>query len=268
MAKVAELEAANKDKMREKAQKIISHVINCFVNRQLAYNFPEEQFAEAGILVIEHADFDGIERLALVTGGEFASIFDNPESVKLGHCKLIEEIMIDEDNLIYFPGTELGQAWVESEVCLIPCNVFYMNSVSYSFGSLHILAEAERSLHDALCVLSQTTPGKRSHAIEAFSRALVAIRQSLLTVLLRAEHHKEESNAGIDVITGQAGDMAELGISEAFKVKQAVLLSATEAAEMILRLMKSSHMSHGGWKTECKTGLDVLNLLRCLYSIM
>lgn len=34
----------------------------------------------------------------------------------------------------------------------------------------------------------------------------------------------------------QVGDMAELGISEAFKVKQAVLLSATEAAEMILRV--------------------------------
>ncbi|KAH0663263.1 hypothetical protein KY284_028194 [Solanum tuberosum] len=66
MAKVAELEAAEKDKMREKVQNIISHVINCFGNRQLTYNIPEEQFAEAGILVIEHADFDGIERLALV----------------------------------------------------------------------------------------------------------------------------------------------------------------------------------------------------------
>jgi T-complex protein 1 subunit beta len=30
--------------------------------------------------------------------------------------------------------------------------------------------------------------------------------------------------------------MQELGISESFKVKQAVLLSATEAAEMILRV--------------------------------
>lgn len=34
----------------------------------------------------------------------------------------------------------------------------------------------------------------------------------------------------------QVGDMEELGISEAFKVKQAVLLSATEATEMILRV--------------------------------
>ena len=62
------------------------------------------------ILAIEHADFDGIERLALVTGGEIASTFDNPESVKLGHCDLIEEIMIGEDKLIHFSGVAMGQA--------------------------------------------------------------------------------------------------------------------------------------------------------------
>jgi T-complex protein 1 subunit beta len=34
----------------------------------------------------------------------------------------------------------------------------------------------------------------------------------------------------------QVGDMEKLGIFESFKVKQAILLSATEAAEMILRV--------------------------------
>ncbi|PON60603.1 T-complex protein 1, beta subunit [Parasponia andersonii] len=257
MSRVAEIEGAEKDKMREKVQKIIAHGINCFVNRQLIYNFPEELFADAGILAIEHADFDGIERLALVTGGEIASTFDNPESVKLGHCKLIEEIMIGEDKLIHFSGVAMGQA----------CTIVLRGA------SHHVLDEAERSLHDALCVLSQTvndsrvllgggwpemimakevdelakkTPGKKSHAIEAFSRALLAIPiiiadnagldSAELIAQLRAEHQKEGSNAGIDVITGSVGDMAKLGISEAFKVKQAVLLSATEAAEMILRV--------------------------------
>ena len=54
--------------MRAKVEAIIGHGINCFVNRQLIYNFPEEIFADAGVMAIEHADFDGIERLALVTG--------------------------------------------------------------------------------------------------------------------------------------------------------------------------------------------------------
>jgi len=111
------------------------------------------------------------------------------------------------------------------------------------FFSPHVLDEAERSLHDVLCVLSQTvndsrvllgggwpemvmakavdelakkTPGKRSHAIEAFPRALLAIPTTIadntgldsaeLIAQLRAEHHKDESNAGIDVITGSVSN--------------------------------------------------------------
>lgn len=98
--KLAELERAEKNKMKEKVKKITSSFdINVFVNRQLIYNWPESLFAEAGVVSIEHADFDGVERLALVTGGEIASTFDSPELVKIGHCELIEEIMIGEDKV-------------------------------------------------------------------------------------------------------------------------------------------------------------------------
>ena len=45
-----------------------------------------------------------------IAGGEIASTFDKPESVKLGSCKLIEEIMIGEDKLIHFSGVEMGEA--------------------------------------------------------------------------------------------------------------------------------------------------------------
>lgn len=38
--------------MREKCEKIIHHGINCFINRQLIYNFPEEIFADAGKLAV------------------------------------------------------------------------------------------------------------------------------------------------------------------------------------------------------------------------
>jgi T-complex protein 1 subunit beta len=44
------------------------------------------------VVSIEHADFDGIERLAAVTGGEIASTFDHPELVAIGECALIEEV--------------------------------------------------------------------------------------------------------------------------------------------------------------------------------
>merc|ERR1711923_361836 len=65
VSQIAELELAEKEKMKEKVDMICSHDMNVFINRQLIYNYPEQLFADKGVMAIEHADFDGIERLAL-----------------------------------------------------------------------------------------------------------------------------------------------------------------------------------------------------------
>lgn len=71
---------------------------------QLIYNYPEQLFADAKVMAIEHADFDGIERLALVTGGEIVSTFDNPNLVKLGHCDVIEQVGAELPVVPYLRG--------------------------------------------------------------------------------------------------------------------------------------------------------------------
>ena len=139
--KLAEIETAEKEKMKKKVDKIIKHNCNVFISRQLIYNFPEQMFTNAGVMSIEHADFEGVERLALVLGAEITSTFDHPEMVKLGHADLIEEVVIGEDKVIRFSGVEKGEA----------CSIILRGA------SQQILDEAERSLHDALCVLAQTT---------------------------------------------------------------------------------------------------------------
>lgn len=256
-AKVAEIEHAEKEKMKEKVERILKHGINCFINRQLIYNYPEQLFGAAGVMAIEHADFAGVERLALVTGGEIASTFDHPELVKLGSCKLIEEVMIGEDKLIHFSGVALGEA----------CTIVLRGATQ------QILDEAERSLHDALCVLAQTvkdprtvygggcsemlmahavtqlanrTPGKEAVAMESFAKALRMLPTIIadnagydsadLVAQLRAAHSEGHITAGLDMKEGTIGDMAVLGITESFQVKRQVLLSAAEAAEVILRV--------------------------------
>jgi T-complex protein 1 subunit beta len=95
------------EKMKSKVAAIASHGITCFVNRQLIYNYPESLLSEQGIMAIEHADFEGVERLALVTGGEIASTFDAPDKVKIGRCDLIEEIMIGEDKVRFPPSPSI-----------------------------------------------------------------------------------------------------------------------------------------------------------------
>jgi chaperonin GroEL (HSP60 family) len=66
---------------------------------------------------IEHADFDGVERLALVTGGEICSTFDDPAGNVLGTCDKVEEIMIGEDKLIKFSGVAKGEVGGCTSAC-------------------------------------------------------------------------------------------------------------------------------------------------------
>merc|ERR1712054_470316 len=142
---VAEIEAAEKEKMKNKVERIVKHGCNVFINRQLIYNYPDQLFKENGVMAIEHSDFDGTERLAAVLGGDIVSTFDNPEETKLGFAKKIEEIMIGEDKVIKFSGCAQGEA----------CTIVLRGA------STHILDEAERSLHDALAVLYQTVQETR-----------------------------------------------------------------------------------------------------------
>lgn len=255
--KLAEIERAERDKMKAKVDRIKSHGITCFVNRQLIYNYPESLLTDAGIMCIEHADFEGVERLALVTGGEITSTFDRPDLVRLGHCGVIEEVMIGEDKLIKFSGVAAGEA----------CTVVLRGATS------QMIDEAERSLHDALSVLSQTvketrvtygggcaemamsnavdeearkTSGKKALAVEAFARALrqlptilsdnAGLDSSDLVAKLRAAHHDGKSDMGLDLDSGKLASMAEMGITESYKLKRQVVVSASEAAEMIMRV--------------------------------
>ena len=96
-------------------------------------------------MVIEHADFDGIERLAAVLGADILSTFDLPNPDVLGSCGTIEEMMIGEDKVIKFSGCGAREA----------CSIILRGSGS------HILDEAERSLHDVICVLIEAVKSHR-----------------------------------------------------------------------------------------------------------
>lgn len=53
---------------------------------------------------------------------------------------------------------------------------------------------------------------------------------------LRALHTAGKHTMGLNMKEGEVGDMEKLGITESFQVKRQVLMSASEAAEMILRV--------------------------------
>jgi T-complex protein 1 subunit beta len=255
--KVAEIEEAEKLKMKKKIEKILAYKPDVFINRQLIYDYPEQLLADAGVMVIQHADFDGMERLSAVLGAEILSTFDDAGSDVLGSCTEIKELMIGEDKVISFAGCQRNEA----------CSIVVRGSGN------HILDEAERSLHDAICVLiaaiknhktiygggnpeirmelavaelAKSVEGKQALAVEAFARAL----HQLPTIIadnagydsaeivqnLRSAINNGDSEAGLNMYTGEVGNMRELGVTECLRVKEQALVSATEAAEMILRV--------------------------------
>lgn len=160
--------------------------------------------------------------------------------------------------LIKFSGVAAGEA----------CTVVLRGSTN------QMVDEAERSLHDALSVLSQTVRetrvvlgggcaetlmaeavdhaargvrGKTALAVEAFARALrqmpailadnAGLDASDLVAKLRAAHHEGQSDAGLDLDKGEVASMRTLGVTESYKLKRQVVVSASEAAEMIIRFV-------------------------------
>lgn len=57
-----------------------------------------------------------------------------------------------------------------------------------------------------------------------------------LVAELRAAHVAGKHSSGLNMDEGKIGCMKELGITESYVVKRQVLMSASEAAEMILRV--------------------------------
>ena len=141
-------------------------------------------------------------------------------------------------------------------------------------GSNHLLLdEAERSLHDALCVvrsivkrksmvpggsapeteiavklteLSSSIEGFKSYCIKAFADALEVIPYTLaenaglnpinIVTELRNKHLNGEVNSGINVKKGIISDMMEEKVIQPSLVTLSALKLATEVVRMILKI--------------------------------
>jgi len=214
--------------------------------------------AKKNILAVKSVSSSDMEKLARATGGKIIASVKDLTSDALGEAKMVEEIKIGEDKLVYV------------RECKNPKAV----TIVVRGGSEHVVDEAERSLHDALCVVRNAIEdgkivagggapeaeisrqlrnyatkvgGREQLAIEAFAEAVETIPMTLaenagldpidIMVSLRAEHESNHSPYyGVDVFRGKIKNMLDLNIVEPLRVKQQVIKSATEAASMILKI--------------------------------
>ncbi len=214
--------------------------------------------SKKGVAAVKNVSSGDMEKLAKATGAKIVASIKDLSSASLGEAKIIEESKIGDDKLIYVRDAKNPMAV----------------TVVVRGGTEHVVDEAERSLHDALCVVRDAIEdgkilagggapeaetakqlrdyavkvgGREQLAVEAFADAIESVPLALaenagldpidVMVDLRAKHEDPNNKwYGVDVFAGGVKNMHDLNVLEPLRVKLQVVKSATEAASMILRI--------------------------------
>jgi chaperonin GroEL (HSP60 family) len=245
------------DMLREMVEKIVKVGANVVLCEKGVDDMVQHFLARKGILAVRRIKKSDMEKLAKATGGKIVTKLDAITADDLGYANLVEERKIGEDKMTFIEG------------CKHPRAV----TILIRGGTERIVDEAERSVHDALCVVrdiveepkivagggspelevsrqlkkyAETLPGREQLAVRGFAEALESIPTALtenagldpIDVLseLRARHEKGETWAGIEVVSGKVQDMSKAGVFEPLAVKKQIIKSGTEAATMLLKI--------------------------------
>ncbi|MBM3910289.1 MAG: thermosome subunit [Thaumarchaeota archaeon] len=243
--------------LRDMVEKIKSAKANVVLCQKGIDDIVQHYLAKADILAVRRIKESDMAKLAKATGGRMVGSVNDLSEKDLGVAQNVEEKQIENDNWVYIEG------------CKNPKAV----TVLIRGGSQRVIDEAERSIHDALMVVkdvverplmlagggspeayvalklrawSQSLSGREQLAVEKFAEALESIPLALAKnagmnpidaiTQLRAKQSAGEKYTGIDVINGTVGDISKLDVLEPLKVKEQVIKSATETANMILRI--------------------------------
>ncbi len=241
-------------KMVDKIAEVGANVVIC---QKGIDDVAQHYLAKKKILAVRRVKESDMAKLARATGARIVTSIEDLTPEDLGEAELVEERKVGEDKMVFVEG------------CKNPKAV----TILVRGGTKHLVDEAERSLHDALCVIrnlvrepkivagggapeaevahrirewARTLKGKEQLAALKFADAIEAIPLTLaenagldpvdIMVDLRSRHEKGEIWAGVDVIAGKVSNMWEKGVLEPASVKKQAIKSGTEAAIMILRI--------------------------------
>jgi len=255
-----EMEAFLKEEenmLRNMVDKIADTGANVLICQKSIDDMAQHFLARKGVLAVKSAKKSDVEKLAKATGGKVATNLNDISENDLGFAEIVEQRKIGDDKMTFVEG------------CLNPRSV----AILIRGGTERIVDEAERSVHDALCVIrdvvqepkilvgggapeievartlrnyAESLAGREQLAVQRFAEAIEIVPLTLgenagldpIDILsdLRARHEKGEKWAGVDVFEGKVKDMEKLEVYDPLAVKKQVIKSATEAATMILKI--------------------------------
>ena len=226
-----------------------------------AYNDLSLHFlAKLDIMVVTDIERTEVEFISRTLNLQPVAHVDSLTADKLGKASDVNEITIagSTSRVVKFTGIE---------------NMGRTTTILMRGSNKMVLDEADRSVHDALCVVrslvkkkymitgggapeaecslqlskwSKTLTGVRSYCIRAFAEALEIIPYTLaenagmnpirIVTELRNRHAKGEKYAGINVKAGTISDMWSLKIIQPLLVNTSEIALSTECVGMILKI--------------------------------
>ena len=217
----------------------------------------QHYLAKHGILAIRRVKESDMTKLAKATGGRVTTNLDDLSEKELGSADLVIQKKVESDK------------WVFVEGCKNPQSV----TILIRGGSQRVVDEVDRSMHDALMVVKDVIEkpeivagggapeafvaaqlkewadnfdGREQLAIKKYAEALEVIPLTIAEnagmdpidtmVNLRAKQNQGRKWTGIDARNTQVADMLSLDVVEPLVVKEQIIKSATETANMILRI--------------------------------
>jgi thermosome len=243
--------------LREMVDKVAKSGANVIFCQKGIDDAAQHLMGKAGIMAARRVKKSDMESLARATGASIVSNLNDLSKSDLGFAGRVEERKIAGDQMIFV------------EECLQPKAV----TILIRGGTEHVIDEVQRAMEDAvkgiaaalelgkivagggateievakeLRKYAESFKGREQLAINAFADAMEVIPRSLAEnagldpidkiANLRAAHDKKGVTFGLDVFSGEVQDMVKLGVIEPLKIKTQAIKSASEAAEMILRI--------------------------------
>jgi thermosome len=243
--------------LREMVDKVVKSGASVVFCQKGIDDSAQHHIAKAGILAARRVKKSDMEALEKATGAKIVSSLDDLSKTDLGFAGVVQERKVSGDRMIFV------------EACKEPKAL----TLLIRGGTEHVVDEVERAVEDAVKGLAsalelgkvvagggaveievarglkkyaETFKGREQLAVTAFADALEVIPRSLAEnagldpidklAALRAEHDKGAARKGLDVISGEIAEMDKLGVIEPLKIKLQAVQSASEVAEMILRI--------------------------------
>ncbi len=242
-------------RIKEAADKVIASGATVVFCQKGIDDLAQHHLANAGVLALRRVIKKDMDKLAKATGANIVTGLDELKPSDLGTAALVEEKRMGSGIMTFITGTKNSSA-----------------TLLLRGGTQQVLNGLERALDDALHAVADvvedgklvagggapeielamrlreyasTLKGREQLAVTKFAEAMEIMPKTLAenagfdaidkTIELK-NRHGTNKNMGLNAYTGEIQDMLELGVVEPLRVKIQAILSATDAACLILRI--------------------------------